>query len=87
MRLWQIIETPKGRLSSKRVCGVLGWLVLLVGFMVLLFATKEAPSFTEFLICAIEETQRFNAGKYTKSVLVGNTQQWNVMLNQNTQMP
>jgi len=40
MRLWQIIETPKGRLSSKRVCGVLGWIVLLVGFMVLLFATK-----------------------------------------------
>ena len=53
MRIWQIIETPKGRLSSKRVCGVLGWLVLLVGFMVLLFVTKEAPSFTEFLICAI----------------------------------
>ena len=53
MRIWQIIETPKGRLSSKRVCGVLGWLVLLVGFMVLLFTTKEAPSFTEFLICAI----------------------------------
>ena len=52
-RFWQIIETPKGRLSSKRVCGVLGWIVLLVGFMVLLFTTKQAPSFTEFLICAI----------------------------------
>lgn len=52
-RIWQIIETPKGRLSSKRVCGVLGWIVLLIGFMILLFATKQAPSFTEFLICAI----------------------------------
>lgn len=52
MRLSQVIETPQGRLSSKRVCGILGWIVLLVGFLVILFTTKEAPSFTEFLICA-----------------------------------
>lgn len=53
MRLWQIIETPQGRLSSKRVCGILGWIVLLIGFLVILFETKQAPDFTEFLICAI----------------------------------
>lgn len=51
--LWEIIEAPSGRLSSKRVCGILGWIVLLIGFLVLLFNTHVAPSFTEFLICAI----------------------------------
>lgn len=52
-RLSQIIETPAGRLSSKRVCGILGWIVLLTGFLVILFTTKQSPDFTEFMICAI----------------------------------
>lgn len=52
-RLSQIIETSEGRLSSKRVCGILGWIVVLIGFLILLFSTKEAPDFTEFLIGAV----------------------------------
>lgn len=52
-RITQIIETPQGRLSSKRVCGLLGWIVVLIGFLVLLFVNKEAPEFTEFLIGAV----------------------------------
>lgn len=49
----QIFETTEGRLSSKRVCGVLGWIIILIGFLVILFITKQAPPFTEFLIGAV----------------------------------
>lgn len=51
-RFWQIIETPQGRLSSKRVCGIIGWIIIIIGFLYILFSTGEAPDFTEFLICA-----------------------------------
>ena len=51
-RFSQIIETPQGRLSSKRICGIIGWIAIIIGFLFILFSTGEAPSFTEFLICA-----------------------------------
>ena len=51
--LKEIISASSGRLSSKRVCGVLGWLVILGGYIYCIIVGRELPDITDILIWAI----------------------------------
>lgn len=50
--LKSIFQANSGGLSSKRVCGVLGWLVCLVLFVWAFVANKQVPDFGDFIIIA-----------------------------------
>ena len=52
-RLKEIIENPEGRFSSKRLCGVLGWIVILFSYLYILITNQVEPEFTESLLWAI----------------------------------
>lgn len=51
--LREMISASSGYVSSKRVCGVLGWVVILAMYVYCGVTTKPAPEFTDFLIGAI----------------------------------
>lgn len=52
-KLSEIIQTPEGRFSSKRVCGILGWIVILFSYVYLLITKQAEPEFTDPLLWAI----------------------------------
>lgn len=49
----EIFQTPEGRFSSKRVCGILGWVALLFSYIYLLVTKQAEPEFTDPLLWAI----------------------------------
>lgn len=49
----QMLSAASGRVSSKRVMGCIGWLVILAIYIYVAISTKQAPEFTDFLIGAI----------------------------------
>ena len=51
-KLREVIQTPEGRFSSKRICGILGWIVLLFSYIYILITTQAEPEFTESLLWA-----------------------------------
>lgn len=52
-KLSEIIQTPEGRFSSKRVCGILGWIVILFCYVYLLITKQAEPEFTDPLLWAV----------------------------------
>lgn len=52
-KLSEIIQTPEGRFSSKRVCGILGWAVILFSYIYLLVTRQAEPEFTDPLLWAV----------------------------------
>lgn len=50
--LKQIFSARSGQLSSKRVIGVLAWLVILGSYIYSGIMYKEMPNGFEFIICA-----------------------------------
>ena len=51
--LKEILSARSGRLSSKRICGVLGWLIILGSYIYCIIVGKELPDITDILIWAI----------------------------------
>lgn len=51
--LKEILSARSGRLSSKRVCGMLGWLIILGSYIYCIIVGKELPDITDILIWAI----------------------------------
>ena len=50
--LKEILSAKSGQLSSKRVCGGLGWLIILGSFMYCTYSNTEAPTMVNTLIIA-----------------------------------
>lgn len=51
--LIQMLSAASGRVSSKRVMGCLGWLIILTTYVYYTVTTKQIPEFTDSLIMAI----------------------------------
>ena len=51
--LKEILSAKSGRLSSKRVCGMLGWIIILVGYIYCIINGQELPGITDILVWAI----------------------------------
>lgn len=68
--LKSIFQANSGGLSSKRVCGVLGWLVCLVLFVWAFIANKQVPDFGDFVIIASSSMLGIDSlsNMFTKSV-------------------
>lgn len=49
----EILSGYRNRLSSKRVCGVLGWLVLMGVYIYSTIANTQLPEATEYITWAI----------------------------------
>lgn len=49
----EILSGYRNRLSSKRVCGVLGWLVLMGVYIYSAVANTQLPEATEYITWAI----------------------------------
>lgn len=45
-----ILSAQKGTISSKRVCGLLGWLVCLIVLIVCAVNNTQAPEFSDYVI-------------------------------------
>ena len=51
--LKEILSAKSGRLSSKRVCGMLGWIIILGSYIYCIVVNQELPDITDILIWAI----------------------------------
>ena len=51
--LLSIFRADKGSLSSKRVCGVLGWVVVLICYCYAVVADKEIPQMGELIAACV----------------------------------
>lgn len=51
--LKQMLSAASGNVSSKRVCGVIGWAAILIVYIYCTITTKPSPDFTDFLIGSI----------------------------------
>ena len=49
----QMLSAASGNVSSKRVMGCLGWMIILAVYVYCTITTKAAPEFTDFLIGSI----------------------------------
>lgn len=48
--LTQMFSASTGRISSKRVCGVIGWIVILAVFIQCSITNKQAPEMVDILM-------------------------------------
>lgn len=49
----QMLSAASGRISSKRVCGVIGWIILLATYITCAVQAQEVPSITDSFLIAI----------------------------------
>lgn len=68
--LKSIFQANSGGLSSKRVCGVLGWIVCLVLFVWAFIVDRQVPDFGDFVIIASSSMLGIDSlsNMFTKSV-------------------